>query len=398
MHTSRFLGSILLVAGISIGAAMLALPAVTAAYGFFPSVGLLLVCWACMAMTGLLMLEVNLWFKPGTNIVSMSEGTLGLPGKVVAWLTYALLFYSVMAAYVSAMGSLIQGMLRDLFGWEIYNGSGALVLVLLVGLAIYHGARSVDYLNRGFFFAKVATYICVVVLVTPHVNLPNLTTANFNYAWLALPVVITGFGFQNIVPSLRIYLNDDVRKLRLSILIGSLITLGIYILWEFMILGVIPIEGERGLLSILVTGQPASGIAESLHVTLNNNWIGWLFRAFTVFAVVTSFIGVSFSLFDFVIDSFNIRRTAIGKIYGLLLIFVPSLLFAFFYPDGFVLALTYAGIFVAILLGILPVAMTWSGRYHKKIAHGYQSKIGRLPMVLVVVFCIVLIISQWVIV
>jgi tyrosine-specific transport protein len=394
MQTNKFFGSICLIAGISIGAGMLALPAVTAVYGFFPSVAMLFLCWACMTLTGFLILEVNLWFKSGTNLVSMSEKTLGPLGKLLAWLMYICLFYSLMAAYVSGMGDLIRHTVADLFGWQIYDGTASLCLIILVGTAVYLGTRSVDYLNRAFLFAKVLAYLALIVLVTPYVHLPQLSGGATTQIWLALPVIVTSFGFQNIIPSLRIYLNDDVKKLRLSILIGSLSALFIYILWEVIILGVIPAGGERGLLAILASGQPASGIAESLHYILQNSWVGLLFKAFTVFAIVTSFIGVSFSLFDFLIDGMNIPRTALGRMGGLLMTFIPPLVFAFVYPNGFILALSYASIFVAILLGILPVAMSCSGRYYKKIAHGYRPNIGPVKMMFIVVFCLVVIVTQ----
>jgi tyrosine-specific transport protein len=111
-------------------------------------------------------------------------------------------------------------------------------------------------------------------------------------------------------------------------------------------------------------------------------------------AIVTSFIGVSFSLFEFLMDSFNITSNQKGRCLGLLLTFAPPLLFAFYYPNGFILALGYAGIFVAILLGILPALMAWSGRYWKKIATGYQPKIDRGMLTLIILFSLVIIYSQ----
>jgi tyrosine-specific transport protein len=41
---------------------------------------------------------------------------------------------------------------------------------------------------------------------------------------------------------------------------------------------------------------------------------------------------------------------------------VTPLGFVLFYPHGFTVALSFAGIFVAILLGILPAMMAWQGR------------------------------------
>lgn len=394
MKTNRFLGSTLLIAGTSIGAGMLALPVSTAAYGLFPSILLFVLCWFCMMLTGLLILEVNLWLKPGANIVSMAAHTLGTGGKTVAWLTYLLLFYSLIAAYVAGVGDLVHTTVNNLFHFEISTGTGSLLLIIIVGTAIYLGMRSVDYLNRLFFFGKVITYIAVVAMVSPFVEFPQLAHVDVNKIWLALPIVVTSFGFQNTIPSLRVYLQDDVKKLRLAIIIGSTLPLLVYFLWEFVIVGVVPIQGEQGLLSVLASGQPATGLAASLDHILQNGWISNLFKTFTMCAIVTSFIGVSFSLFGFLMDSFSITENQKGRLLGLVLTFVPPLLFAFFYPDGFILALGYAGIFVAILLGILPALMAWSGRHWKKIATGYQPKINRGILTLIILFSLVIIYSQ----
>jgi tyrosine-specific transport protein len=394
MQTNKFLGSILLIAGTSIGAGMLALPVSTAAYGFAPSIFMFVLCWLCMMATGLLLLEVNLWLKPGANIVSMATQTLGVAGKVIAWITYLLLFYSLMAAYVSGMGDLVHTAFNQHFQLQISTGTGSLLLILLVGSAVYLGMRSVDYLNRFFFFGKLITYVAVVAAVSPFVEMVHLTPINFNHAWLALPIIITSFGFQNTIPGLRVYLNDDIRKIRLAILIGSSIPLFIYIIWEFVIIGVVPLEGKQGLLQVLAAGQPATGLATALDHIVQNGWISNLFKTFTLCAIVTSFIGVSFGLFDFLIDSFSIKRNQPGRVLAIGLTFFPPLIFAFVYPDGFILALGYAGIFVAILLGILPALMSWSGRHWTKIATGYRPCINRFGLVVIILFSLVIIYSQ----
>ncbi len=392
--TNRFIGSILLISGTSIGAGMLALPVSTGAYGFFPSVFLFIICWGFMTLSGLLLLEVNLWLKPGANIVSMAGTTLGAIGKTAAWVIYALLFYSLMAAYVSGMGNLIQSAVKDAFHFNIHQGVGALFLIIIVGCAVYTGTRSVDYLNRLFFSCKVLTYIAVVIFLIPHVQLPQVRFMNPHRMWLALPVVVTSFGFQNIIPSLRVYLHDDAKQLRRAILIGSTIPLIVYIIWQFVIVGVVPATGNGGLLQILASGQPATGLATAIDHILQYGWIATLFKAFTFFAIITSFTGVSFSLFDYLMDSFHIKRTINGRLLTLVITFLPALIFAYLYPNGFILALGYAGIFVALLLGILPALMSWSGRYVKKIATGYRPRINLWGYGLLIVFSILIIVSQ----
>jgi tyrosine-specific transport protein len=239
--------------------------------------------------------------------------------------------------------------------------------------------------------------VVVIFAIVPFVHMQQLFHVDFMHAWLALPIIITSFGFQNTLPGLRMYLRDDVKKLRWAIFIGSSVPLLVYFIWEFVIIGVVPIEGNEGLLQVLSTGQPATGLASSLTHIVRNGWISNLFKIFTLCAIITSFIGVSFSLFDFLIDSFKIKRDKKGRIFALLLTFLPPLIFAFSYPDGFIMALSYAGIFVAVLLGILPVMMVWSGRYYKKIATGYRANINHFVLLLIIIFSCFIMYSQIVI-
>lgn len=101
---SQLIGGILLVSGTTIGAGMLALPVSTGLAGFIPSIILLFVFWLYMTYTAFLMLEVNLWMGPHTNLISMAKNTLGTIGEGVSWLTYLFLLYSLTTAYVAGAG------------------------------------------------------------------------------------------------------------------------------------------------------------------------------------------------------------------------------------------------------------------------------------------------------
>ena len=49
--------------------------------------------------------------------------------------------------------------------------------------------------------------------------------------------------------------------------------------------------------------------------------------------------------------------------------FVPPLLFALFYPNGFIFALGFAAIALAVLAVLLPASMVWSWRARDEQAH-----------------------------
>jgi amino acid permease len=78
-----------------------------------------------------------------------------------------------------------------------------------------------------------------------------------------------------------------------------------------------------------------------------------LFNAFVMFAIGSSLIGVSVSLFDFVKDWLKHHHQS--QIMVAMIAFLPPVLSVLFYPKLFILALRPAGILVAVLLMILPV-------------------------------------------
>ena len=73
----------------------------------------------------------------------------------------------------------------------------------------------------------------------------------------------------------------------------------------------------------------------------------------------------------------KIKRTHGGRILAILLTFVPPLIFVYWYPKGFYVALDYAGAFVAILLVFLPAAMVWKLK-------NYQGTLKKLFILLVI--------------
>ena len=115
------LGGILLVAGCCVGAGMLGLPVLSAQAGFQPSVVIFFICWLFMLCTGLLWLEVNLWYGEDINIVTMAERSLGRGGKIVSWFVFLFLFYSLMVAYIAASGSLISDFTRGITGMDLHQ-------------------------------------------------------------------------------------------------------------------------------------------------------------------------------------------------------------------------------------------------------------------------------------
>lgn len=378
---SLFKGA-LLIAGTTIGGGMLALPLATSLGGFLPAIVIYFLCWLFMASTGLIFLEVSTWIKGESNIVSMAQTTLGKPGKWFAWVIYLFLFYCLTLAYVVGCGALVSQFLPNF----ISPNYGPLIFVLLFGPFVYAGAHVVGRFNVFLMLGLGLFYAAFVVLGFPHVQSSNLVYRNWPLAILGLPISFTAFAYQGIIPTLVSYMAHDIRKARLAILLGSFLPLITYIIWQWLIQGIVPIFGPGGLAETAKQGGTA---VEPLKNFIQNSSIYMIGQFFAFFALVTSFFGVTLGLMDFLADGLQVKKDAKNKLWLCLIIFIPPLLVSYSHPHVFLDALDFAGGYgCALLLGLLPLMMVWVGRY----VHGYKGSFtfpgGRLSLVFLFVFVV----------
>ncbi|KAL0285304.1 UNVERIFIED_CONTAM: Tyrosine-specific transport protein [Sesamum calycinum] len=108
--------SIFLVAGTTVGAGILAIPAVTQEAGFLASAIICILCWIFMVVSGLLIAEVNVntmceLGSGGVSLVSMAKRTLGNVGVQVACWSYIFIHYALLVAYVARSSDILTNFL-----------------------------------------------------------------------------------------------------------------------------------------------------------------------------------------------------------------------------------------------------------------------------------------------
>jgi tyrosine-specific transport protein len=355
----RVFGGVMLVAGTTIGAGMLALPTVTAFAGFYPSLLLFAATWLLMLATALFFLDVNLSMREEGNLISMSGRMLGAPGRIVCWLFYLLLLYALNAAYMAGSAPLFATGVAATTGYSLPSWLAPLSLPLVFGIFIYLGTHGVDHINRWFMIGLAASYVSLIFFVPSHVETSRLERADLPAALVAVPVVFTSFGYHIIIPSLSSYLKRNRTQLRCVLVVGSALPFAVYVAWQLLVMGTVPQED----LEAAYRGGLAA--TEALSRVLSDPWIALSAQFFSFFAIVTSFLGVALALVDFLVDGLHMQKKAGGRLVACLLAFVPPLLFVFSFQRGFYLALQHAGAFVAVLLGILPAAMAWKLRAYR---------------------------------
>ena len=293
----------------------------------------------------------------GSNILSMARRFMGIKGQWLAGVMFVFLYYCLMVAYFAAGAPL----LGDLFGLPAGMGS-YLFFGAVFGIIVGIGTKMIDRANIALTVAMVVFFFLLIGAGSQSVSSEKLSFVNWKPLLIAPPFLFSAFGYHNIIPPLTEYLKRDVKVLRLSIWIGTLIPLVFYVMWQWLVIGSIP---QDVLQETLVAGLPVTSALQKITGNVTLKAIG---AFFALFAIATSTIGVAFSLVDFLGDGLKVARKGLAR-WGLcFLTFAPPLILTIVDPTIFDKALSVAGGFgEAFLNGFLPVMLVWLGRYKYKL-------------------------------
>ncbi|WP_323836450.1 tyrosine transporter TyrP [Photorhabdus africana] len=358
---NRTFGSTFIIAGTTIGAGMLAMPLATAGVGFGVSLIMLVGLWVLMSYTALLLVETYQYESPDTGLGTLAQRYLGNSGKMLAGFSMMFLMYALTSAYISGAGELLTVSLNKWLNLSLPASVGVILFTVIGGGVVCIGTRSVDMVNRVIFGAKIIFLVLMLGMMMPHVQHINLLTMPLEQGLIlsSIPVIFTSFGFHGSVPSIVKYMDGDIRRLRWVFIIGSAIPLIAYILWQLATLGSIH---SSTFVNILAENAGLNGLLHSIREVVASPKTELAVQMFANLALATSFLGVTLGLFDFLGDLFKRKNSVAGRMQTGLLTFVPPLIFALFYPKGFVMALGYAAVALSILALVLPSLLAYKSR------------------------------------
>ncbi|MCG9681066.1 aromatic amino acid transporter [Vibrio sp. Isolate23] len=367
MTNSKVLGSTLIIAGTTIGAGMLALPLASAGIGFATSLIIMVALWALMAYTALLMVELHQHADSSATLHTLAKQFLGQKGKWVASFSMLFLFYSLCAAYIAGGGAQFGERLAQFTGLEITGTASTMIFTIVVASVVTIGTSTVDKVNRVLFTIKLVAMAMVLTFLAPNVTESYLLSMPIEQGLIvaSIPVIFTSFGFHGSIPAIVNYLDGNTPSLRKAIVIGSSIPLVIYVFWQIVTLGVVSQDA-------LVDNQGLSGLISTLSNKVHQSGLGQTIGVFADLALLTSFLGVSLGLFEFLGDSFKKKNVSSNRAIVGAITFVPSMGFALFYPQGFIMALGYAAIALAVLAIFLPIMMVKRARIAENTQDSYQ--------------------------
>uniref|UniRef100_A0A0D9Z4T3 Uncharacterized protein n=1 Tax=Oryza glumipatula TaxID=40148 RepID=A0A0D9Z4T3_9ORYZ len=379
-------GAAALVVGTSIGSGILAVPQRTAPAGFVPSAACMVTCWAFLVIEALLLVEINVHLrrKKGKDaggdgdgdgggggggqlevisLKSMAQETLGEWGGNLAAAAYLFLSYTSMVAYTSKSGEVLSRVVAGV-PEPVSGGAFTAALALLIAAG---GTGVTDKVNQLLTFVMIGLLLTIEVsAVAFGAGLTLPANTNWEQVPATLPVIIFTLVFHDIAPVICAYLGGDLVRIRLSILVGSIVPLLSLLVWDDIALSISTDLDGFDILDML-----------------NTEWSYTVVETFSLLAVGTSLIGTLLGASQFFIEQMTnlVSSSAQGHEEEALrhrgaktavdnnrlsyiaagAVVAPTVLIAATVPNSFSIATDIAGGYcMTILYGVLPPLMAWA--------------------------------------
>ncbi|MEL6780096.1 MAG: aromatic amino acid transport family protein [Cyanobacteria bacterium J06597_16] len=469
MSSSSLYRSVSLIAGTTIGAGILALPAATLPAGFWPSSVVMIAVWLYMAASGLLIAEATIETRRQLKTTTLGflatiEYQLGKVGAIAAGIVYIFIHYAMLVAYTARGGDILAAALQDInnalglepagalatlpsftlpsfaepfFAMPIFSvpifsvplWSGHLLFSLLLGsLLFWSSEQFIGNVNSVLLTIVIAAFVGLVALTLPQVNTGQLLHyQHWPSASIAIPVMLVAFVYHNVIPVVATQLKGDKTKIRQSILLGSLIPLVMFLVWNAVILGSFTSTSiqltssavmDPTVIDPTVVNPTVVDPIERLRQGVDHPQLGLAISVFSEFAIATSFIGFAYGLLSVFSDLFTSLpstmptasdaakatdavspKGARSLIYAL--IFLPPLALSLLSPTIFFDAIDLSGALgTSILFGIIPAVMVWKLRYQNPTTNGPTTNSttpwvpgGKLSLAAIIVIAIAVIVQ-----
>ena len=355
---------VVLVISATIGAGIFSLPIVSAGMWFAWTAACLFAIWLLSYLGALLLLEATLVYPRGASFYTIVNGILGAKWNLATSIGMAFLMYILIYAYISAGGNIINHTFASITGGEspISQNVSSVLFAAFFATLIWFGTTLVSRLCTVLMIGMAVSYLLFNAGLVLHVEIFKLFNTQVQgesysqYIWAALPYFLTSFGFAGLVPSLVKYYGPEPKTVHRCMLYGTLITLGLYLIWILVAFGTlsrgswVPVIAAGGNIADLIVGFQGVTEAHSQNMSL-------LLNLFSNFAVTSSISAVGLVMFDYIIDAFGFDDDATGRLKSLLIAFGPPALVCLFFPHGFIVAIGYAGLVMIFGYFLVPVRL-----------------------------------------
>ncbi len=320
--------------GMIVGAGTFGIPYVMAQAGFGLGLFYLVALAGIVILVHLCYGEVILRTSGHHRLVGYAEIYLGRRAKALTTFTVLVEYYGSLLAYIILGGEFM----KVVFGRWL-EGSETLWALIFFALGLGAVFCGLKLISRG---EMVMTAFLILVAATlifkgwPMVNYANFGGLDLGKFFLPYGVILFAMAGSAAIPELRQILRGQEKKLRTTILIGTIIPAIIYFGFAWIVVGVSGLATSEEAISGLV---PYFGL-----------WVIYVGAVFGLLAIYTSFITLGLSLKNIFHEDFKLKESA-----SFLLVGVVPLVAYLLGLKSFILVIGFIGAVAAGLDGLLTV-------------------------------------------
>lgn len=361
-------GTVLVIATV-IGGGMFSLPIAMAGVWFSGAAVILIAVALMMLLTGLMLVEVNLHFEPGASFNTFTQELLGKKWNIVVGIAFGFVLYILTYAYISGSSAVLSQTLGKYGGFHFPAQFSVIVVTLFVGLIAWYSSLLVGRITTILILGKFIAFFATFSGLVSHIEIAKLLdsasvaipgTSYLPYVLMTLPFCIISFGFHGNVPSLvKLYGKGGVSNITRSIIIGTVFAVLLYVFWLGVTMGNI---SRASFSPIIAKGGNIDVFVEAIGGIFTSSYMDLILTFFGNFAVASSLLAATLGLFDYIADLFHFPNNPLGRLKTTLVTYLPPAAVCFFFPNGFVYAIGYAGLAFTIWSVILPPFLVKSAR------------------------------------
>lgn len=237
--TKKYLAASSVIIGTCIGAGILGIPYVTAQSGFFVSLFYLVLLGGIVMLINLYLGETALRTKQDHQLAGYAKKYLGK--KAGALMNFAFIFeiYAALVAYMWGIGQSISFLAFGNLSYALLFG---IIFGVFISFLLWNGTKYLKKYELGGVLIVLILILSIFIFFVGRVDVNNVMTFNFSNLLVPFGVIMFSlFSFQAI-PEAALILKKDKSLLKKSIISSSIVSVILYILFTFVVVG---FEGAR---------------------------------------------------------------------------------------------------------------------------------------------------------
>jgi tyrosine-specific transport protein len=332
----KVLRAVAILVGTTIGAGMFGIPYVVSKIGFIPGMFYLF-------LLGILVLLLNLSYG---EVILRTPGDHQFGGYIDTYLGKKRVFLkaiSIIAFFISAYGALLAYLIKIGDFFNLFFGGGSpffysVLFFLLGSFTIFLGLRMVSWFEFAIVIFLVGLIIFIAAPGMAKMEISHFSYTNLSFFLLPYGVILFALTGSSVIPEMEEILRKNPRKLKKSIIIGSLIPLFVYCLFTIFVFGVC---------GALTSTDAITGLVPFFSP--------FLVKLGAIIGILA--MGSSFFTLGYILKEVWFRDFKASKNISFLLACLPSFFLFLFGARNFIKILDFSGAVSGGLIGILILMM-----------------------------------------